>query len=109
MEQLERMEQSATWRGFAVTYMCRVFVGGLYVMGAVALGAAIWSPVATAAAVAFVGSAVLVGCGALAAAARWVRGELAWRRELRETSVPATRVGVPAVAVPALSQLRRSA
>jgi hypothetical protein len=87
----------------------QLFVGGLYVMGAVALGAAIWSPVATAAAAAFVVSSVLVGCGVLAAAARWVGGELAWRRELREASVLATRVGVPAVAVPALSQLRRSA
>lgn len=88
-----------------MTCVRRLFVGGLYVMAAVGLSAAIWPSVATAAAVAFAVSAGLVGGGALAAAARWTRREVAWRRELRQAA-PSARVRVLPVAAPALSQLR---
>jgi hypothetical protein len=86
----------------------RMALAGLAVMGGVALATAIWPDVA---AVVFglLVAALSVGTTVLAALAmRWVRGELAWRRELRAVpAVDAAAYGAAPVA-PSFAELRQS-
>lgn len=90
----------------------RMATGGLAVMAMVATAAAIWPGVASLVSgllitVLSIGTAVLCGL-----AARWARGELAWRRELRTTpplDVPTYDTAHGAPGAPTLAGLRDSA
>jgi len=87
----------------------RLALAGLAVMAAVALGTAIWPAVAG---VVFALLVTVLSAGIVvpaALAARWARGELAWRRELR-TLPPVGLAMQDAVALaPTLAGLRESA
>lgn len=89
----------------------RVLVAGLLAMGAVALLSAIWPSVASVVGGVFI---AVLGGGVLVPAVlgvRWVRGELAWRRELRAMP-PAGAAAAPegaAPVMPSLAELRETA
>jgi len=87
----------------------RMVLGGLAVMAAVALFSAIWPGVASFVAVLFAVLLVVVISVPAALGVRWVRGELAWRREL-PTMPPVGLAMQDAVALaPTLAELRESA
>lgn len=91
-------------------FIGRMVLGGLTVMGVVALATLIWPHVAAVVFGVLVTALSAVGAVPVAAAARWVRGELASRRELR--TMPALDVPAfygPPVAAPTLHELRESA
>ena len=87
----------------------RMVLGGLAVMGVVALFAAIWPGVASFVAVLFAVLLVVVISVPTTLGVRWVRGELAWRRELRMMPpVDAAPYGAAAPVAPMLAELRES-
>jgi HAMP domain-containing protein len=93
-----------------VRFIGRMVLGGLAVMGVVALATLIWPHVAAVVFSVLVTALSAVGAVPVTAAARWVRGQLAGRRELR--TMPALHVPAPyapPVAVPTLHELRESA
>lgn len=89
--------------------MKRIVGAGLATMGAVALTTAIWPAVAGLVS----GLLLTVLCAGLAVLAvlggRWVRAELAWRRELRTMPPIAAAPYEDAVGGPTLAGLRESA
>lgn len=88
----------------------RMSLGGLAVMGAVALGTVIWPHIAAVVFGVLVTALSAVGAVPVGLAARWARGELACQRELR--TMPALDVPAfygPHAAVPTLHELRESA
>ena len=90
--------------------MRRVLLTGLTVMGVVALATAIWPHVAAVVFGVLVAVLSAVGAVPVSVVARWVRGELVCRRELRTMpalDVPASYA--PPVTVPTLHELRESA
>lgn len=87
----------------------KLVTGGLALMAVVALATAIWPSLATVIEAVF--GVVLAAAVAVpgAFAVRWVRGELAWRREL-PTMPPVGLAAQDAVALaPTLAELRESA
>lgn len=88
----------------------RMLVMGLAAMGAVALGAAIWPQIAAVVFGVLVGLLSVVFAVPVGVATRWVRRELACRRELGTMSVPHSTSGYgPAAVVPTLAELREPA
>jgi hypothetical protein len=93
-----------------VQLMKRIVGAGLGLMGAVTLGAAIWPAVAGLVTGLLI-TALCAGGAALATlGGRWVRAELAWRRELRAMGpVSAEQAVAPGPVLPTLAELRHSA
>lgn len=96
--------------GTVVDLLRRIVGTGLGVMGAVTLGAAIWPAVAGLVSGLLL-TVLCAGSGVVAAlGGRWVRAELAWRRELRAMGpVSAEQAVAPEPVVPTLAELRHSA
>jgi len=91
-----------------VRFIGRMVLGGLAVMGAVAAATLIWPHVAAVVFSVLVTALGAVGAVPVAAGARWARGELASRWELRTMpALPASYA--PPVAGPTLHELRESA
>lgn len=90
--------------------MRRVLLAGLAAMGGVAFATLIWPHVAAVVFGVLVTALSAIAAVPVAAAVRWVRGELVSRRELR--TMPALDVPAfpaPAAATPSLHELRMSA
>lgn len=86
----------------------RMVLAGLTAMSAVALCSAIWPAVAAVIAGVFVFLLVVVVAVPTGLGIRWVRREVAWRRDLR--AMPAGDLVADAAApVPTLAELRESA
>jgi hypothetical protein len=88
----------------------RLVLAGLGAMGAAGIGSAISPSIAGVVSGLFVTVLVLTTAVPVTLAARWVRGELAWRRELRAMGpVSAEQAIVPEPVAPTLAELRESA
>ena len=87
----------------------RMTLAGLAVMAAAALCSAIWPAVAAVVVGLFVSLVVVAVAVPAGFGARWARGELAWRRELRTmpASAEAATYG-PGPVVPSLAELRNA-
>lgn len=87
----------------------RMALAGLAAMGGVALATAIWPDVAATVFGLLVAALSVVTAVLATLAVRWVRGELAWRGELRAMPpADAAAYGVAPLA-PSLAELRQSA